>query len=222
MFNKLLMASIIIVLSGCTNYKAIIQEKDQQLAQNQQAMEELNAKLIACEQNMDTIAQQCRLQIAEIETEDDKLLARERELRQRLAQDIAMKNVEIQKLQGKLSVKVMDKILFESGSVNILPEGQAVLKRIAQSLADADENLRIEGHTDNVTIGPVLAKRIPTNWELSVLRAASVVRFLEKNNIASERLSALGYSQYQPVADNDSEESKQLNRRVEIVLVPKN
>jgi chemotaxis protein MotB len=152
--------------------------------------------------------------------EKNELLAREKQLTARLAKDIALKNVEIEKLQGQLRVKVLDKVLFRSGSTVISKEGQDILARIAASLKSSNENIRVSGHTDNVAIGSMLIKRIPTNWELSVLRATSVVRFLEANGISSERMQAAGHSKFKPITDNTTADNKQLNRRVEILLIP--
>jgi len=208
------------ILIGCTNTKAIIAEKNIQLNKKDTQIEELWSQIKSCQNELSQIQDQCSQQLSKIEAEDQKLLAREKQLREQLAQDIELKNVEIEKLRGRLTIKVVDKILFRSGSIVILPEGQEVLIRVAESLAGSGENLRVEGHTDNVTIGPILAQRIPTNWELSVLRATSVVRFLEENGMVPERLSATGHSEFKPVVDNATDENKQLNRRVEIVLVP--
>jgi len=217
----------IVVLASCTNTRAIIAEKDAEIANNNALIAENNTlidqlyrSIEFCEYELASTLEQCSEQLDQVEAEDRKLLAREKKLREQLAEDIVLKNVEIEKLRGRLTIKVVDKILFRSGSIVILPEGQEVLTRVAESLAGSGENLRVEGHTDDVSIGPVLASRIPTNWELSVLRATSVVRFLEENGMAPERLSATGHSEFKSVVDNTTDDNKQLNRRVEIVLVP--
>jgi len=201
------------ILTACTNTTAILAEKEA-------LIETLDLEIQSCQNELSKTQTQCSAQLSKIEAEDKRLIAREKQLREQLAEDIELKNVEIEKLQGRLTVKVLDKILFRSGSIVILNEGQEVLTRVAASLENSDENLRVEGHTDNVPIGAVLVKRIPTNWELSVLRASSVVRFLEANGITSERMHATGHSEFKPVTDNTTEENRQLNRRVEIVLVP--
>ncbi|ODS24975.1 hypothetical protein AB835_01405 [Candidatus Endobugula sertula] len=175
---------------------------------------------MACENELAETRVQCDEQRVLQEAKDRQLLLREHELIEQLAQDIEAKNIEIERLRGYLTVKVMDKVLFQSGSIVILPKGEAVLTRIAATLVNSQESIQVEGHTDDVPIGSILASRIPTNWELSVLRAVSVVRFLENNNIDSARMTALGHSKFKPVVDNDSEENRQRNRRVEIVLVP--
>ena len=78
----------------------------------------------------------------------------------------------------------------------------------------------MEGHTDNIPIGPVLAEKFSSNWELSVARAASAVRYLSGKGISSDRLSATGYGEYKPIASNDSDDGREQNRRVEVVLYP--
>jgi chemotaxis protein MotB len=84
-----------------------------------------------------------------------------------------------------------------------------------------DKRIQVEGHTDNVRIVSSLKKKFPTNWELSTARATEVVRYLqEAGGIAPKLLSATGYSEYQPVAPNDTDEGKHKNRRIEIVLLP--
>ncbi len=78
----------------------------------------------------------------------------------------------------------------------------------------------MEGHTDNVPIGPAIIDKFPTNWELSTARATTVVRYLQERGVNPGYLSAEGYSEYRPVAPNDTEEGKSKNRRIEIVLIP--
>ncbi|MDC4226214.1 MAG: OmpA family protein [Candidatus Manganitrophus sp.] len=84
-----------------------------------------------------------------------------------------------------------------------------------------ENSIRIEGHTDNVPIGSKLAGKFPSNWELSASRATQVVRYLSELGVSPENLSAVGLAEYQPVAPNDTPEGKQRNRRIEIVLYPK-
>lgn len=110
---------------------------------------------------------------------------------------------------------------FESGEVTIKPEGYRTLDRIVEYLrTSADETLvRVEGHADSVEIGPSLRNRYPSNWELSKARASEVVRYLiEKGGIDSAKLSSVGLGDTKPVSSNLSEEGRQRNRRVEILL----
>jgi len=138
-------------------------------------------------------------------------------------------NVEIKKgeititqLKDKLSVNLVEKILFDSGSADIKKDGKSVLDRVAEILVKVtDKQIRVAGHTDNVPIGPRIRERFPSNWELSTARATTVARYLQDKGIDPNLLSAGGYSEYRPVAPNDTDENKSKNRRIEIDLVPK-
>lgn len=147
------------------------------------------------------------------------LEARERELRTRLRREIEARDVEIELLRDQLSVRILERILFDTGKADIRPEGRAVLDKVGPVIAGGDEYVRVEGHTDDVPIGLRLQERYPTNWELAGARGASVVRyFQERHGIDPRRMEAVGHSYYRPVAPNDSPENRQRNRRVEIVL----
>jgi chemotaxis protein MotB len=136
--------------------------------------------------------------------------------------EIAKGEVTISELKGKLTVNLVDAILFDSGKAEVKEGGQAVLQKVISILKDVkDKAIRTEGHTDNVTIIGMLAKKYPTNWELSASRAINVTRFLQEQGIDPAILSAVAYGEYKPVAANDTPEGKQKNRRIEIILVPK-
>jgi chemotaxis protein MotB len=135
--------------------------------------------------------------------------------------EIEQGQIAITELQGKLTVDVLDKILFNSGQAEVKPEGLAVLKRVVEILMTVtDKVIRIEGHTDNIPIAGALAKRYPTNWELSAARALNVTRYLEKEGIDPSILSAAAFGEYQPVAENDTPEGRAKNRRIAIILLP--
>ena len=135
--------------------------------------------------------------------------------------EIEQGQIAITELQGKLTVDVLDKILFDSGQAEVKPEGLAVLKRVVEILMTVmDKVIRIEGHTDNIPIAGALAKRYPTNWELSAARAINVTRYLEKEGIDPIILSAAAFGEYQPVAENDTPEGRAKNRRIAIILLP--
>jgi chemotaxis protein MotB len=135
--------------------------------------------------------------------------------------EIEQGQIAITELRGKLTVEVVDKILFDSGQAEVKPEGLAVLKRVVEILTTVtDKVIRIEGHTDNIPIAGTLAKRYPTNWELSAARALNVTRYLEKEGIDPAILSAAAFGEYQPVAENDTPEGRAKNRRIAIILLP--
>jgi chemotaxis protein MotB len=139
-----------------------------------------------------------------------------------LEQEIKRGELTISNLEGKLSVNLLNNILFDSGETEIKPAGRRVLKSLGDVLNKfPDRALRIEGHTDNVQISSRLKEIYPTNWELSTARATSVVHFLQDEvGLPGNRLIAAGYSEYQPVAPNDSAEGRARNRRIQISLVP--
>ncbi len=139
-----------------------------------------------------------------------------------LQQEIKQGEIKITQIKDKLSVNMVEKILFDSGKAEIKPKGKEVLKKVGDILKKVtDKQIRIEGHTDNVPIGPGLQAKYPTNWELSTTRATTVARFLQdKAEIDPKLLVAAGYSEYRPIAGNDTDEGKAQNRRIEIVLLP--
>jgi len=144
-------------------------------------------------------------------------------LLENMKSEIDKGKITITQLRGKLKVNMLDEILFDSGKTTIKPQGIEVLKRVGNILLNVkDKAINIEGHTDNVPIGAELSEKYPTNWELSVARATNVARYLqEKSGINPILLSATGYGEYKPVASNETEEGKAKNRRIEIVLFPK-
>jgi chemotaxis protein MotB len=144
------------------------------------------------------------------------------DLLEKMKGEIAKGEITISELKGKLTVNMVDAILFDSGKAEVKPEGQAVLQKVISILKDVkDKAIRTEGHTDNVPIGGMLAKKYPTNWELSAARAINVTRYLQEQGIDPAHLSAVAYGEYKPVAANDTPEGKAKNRRIEIILVPK-
>lgn len=121
----------------------------------------------------------------------------------------------------RIYVSLLERIMFDSGRAEIKEEGVKVLEQIAEVLNQYEEHaVIVEGHTDNMPIGPILQKIYPTNWNLSAIRAVNVVRYLEYLGVNPERLSASAYGEHHPVADNSTEEGRALNRRIEIVLLP--
>ncbi|MDH5173936.1 MAG: OmpA family protein [Elusimicrobiota bacterium] len=118
-----------------------------------------------------------------------------------------------------LVISLREKLMFDSGRAEIYQEAKYILKDITKEIGDVPNNTRIEGHTDNVPIGAELKSKFPTNWELSTARATNVTRYLlETLNFPPKRISSAGYGEYQPVLDNDTEEHKAMNRRVDIVV----
>lgn len=219
-----LRAKSIADLETCNKARKVSEEccrRKDVLTQQLQSAQDIQAKHLRRLNDQDAELAACKGETVESATQLQRMKDLETRLRDRLQGDISAKNVEINRLRSQLSVRVLDKILFDTSSADILPQGLAVLDSVASALVDGDETIRIEGHTDTVPIGPVLKRKYFSNWELSGARAASVVRYLQYHHgIAPTRMEAVGFSEYRPVAPNDSDENRQRNRRVEIVLTP--
>ncbi len=133
--------------------------------------------------------------------------------------EIKKGQIVIKELKGKLTLDVLDKILFDSGKVEIKPEGKEVLNRVVDILAvTTDREILVEGHTDNIPIAGNLSKKYPTNWELSAARAINIVRYLEEQGIDPQILAAVAFGEHRPVAENDTPEGRAKNRRIAIIL----
>ncbi len=194
-------------------------------AQRQEASREIEAlrnKNIELEGDKQMLQESIALLRKSKEVEVTKVSSTYEELLAQMKGEVEQGQVAITELKGKLTVDVLDKILFDSGQAEIKPEGMAVLKRVVEILISvSDKLIRIEGHTDNVRIAGALAKRYPTNWELSAARALNVTRYLEKEGIDPAILSAAAFGEYRPVADNATPEGRAKNRRIAIILLPK-
>ena len=126
-------------------------------------------------------------------------------------------NVEVKSDSRGVVVSVADKYFFESGSAELKENSRGILDKIASVLNEYPNMIRIEGHTDNI---PINNGSFPSNWELSASRAINVAKyFMSSHNIQPGRISTIGYSEYRPVASNDTPEGRAKNRRVEIVIL---
>jgi len=161
-------------------------------------------------------------QVAAKERELAALRATQDELVDGLKKEIADRQVQVQRIRDRLRVELVDEILFDSGEAEIKTAGLEVLRRVGAILKKVEHRrIEVQGHTDNVPIKGALAKRFPTNWELSAARATNVARFLQDEaGIAPARLSATAMSEYRPRAPNDSDDGRRRNRRIEILLGP--
>lgn len=119
---------------------------------------------------------------------------------------------------GRMVVQLSDKILFPSGQARLKKDGKAALQDVTAILkAIPDRNFQVAGHTDNI---PIKTRRFKSNWELSTARAVQVVKFMAANGMDPKRISAAGYAEHDPVANNDTPDGRRLNRRIEITLMP--
>src|SRR5437867_1385800 len=157
------------------------------------------------------------------DAEIQRLTRTHEELTKSLQAEIAKGDIKIKQVRDRLTINMVDRVLFDSGQSKVKPSGLKVLKQVSDILKNVtDKQIRIEGHTDNVPIGVKLKDRFQTNWELSTARATSVVRYLiEEGGVDRANLSAVGYADTKPIASNETEEGRTANRRIEIALYPK-
>jgi len=219
MFKKysIVLPGILAALTGCVStqrYKlsqadtaACLADK-QALNQNIENLNRQNAELAKNSEEKDT--------------ELSKLKGTYDELVDNLKNEISSGQIQVTQLKGKLTLNMVEKILFNSGEATVKDSGKKVLDHIAAALKSIqDKDIRVEGYTDNVPLSPKLRDRFPSNWELSTARATNVVRYLvEKDGLDPSRLVAAGFGEYHPIITNTTEEGRAQNRRIDIVLVP--
>jgi len=159
-----------------------------------------------------------RARMAELQREREAALQQQSALEQQMRAALESKDITISELQGRLTVNIVDRILFDSGEADVKPEGQQVLLKVAGILAQHPKRqIHVIGHTDNVPI----RKKYPSNWELSCARSTAAVRFLQDQaGVDPRRLGALGYGEFHPLADNSTAEGRAKNRRIAIVVLP--
>jgi len=157
------------------------------------------------------------------EAEIARLTRTQEELSKSLQDEISKGNITIQQVRDQLTINMVDRVLFDSGQAQVKPAGMKVLKQVGDVLNKiTDKQIRIEGHTDNIPISAKLQDKFKTNWELSTARATTVVRYLiDQGGVDRQYLSAVGYAETRPVGPNETEEGRGANRRIEIVLHPK-
>ena len=159
-------------------------------------------------------------QLVEAKTKSDSLnLVLTNNLTRSLSRD-ELQEVDVKVLKGVVYVSLADNMLYRSGSYEVNDRAKTTLSKIAKILSDyKDFEVLVEGNTDDV---PITRPNIRNNWDLSALRASSVVQVLQNDyGIAPNRLSAAGRGQYNPVATNDTELGRQRNRRTQIIITPK-
>jgi len=133
-----------------------------------------------------------------------------------LADLIASDDVSIKKGEDWLELEIKSRILFPSGESRLATDAIPIIGKVADILRSSANPIQVEGFTDNQ---PINTPRFPSNWELSAARAASVVHLLDRYGLPPARMSAIGYGEFKPIADNATEEGRQQNRRVVLVIL---
>lgn len=159
--------------------------------------------------------------IDSLQKEKEASTQAQRRLEDQMRSELESKDVTISELQGKLTVNILDRIMFDSGEAVLKPEGEKVLQQIANVLKSyPNRQIHVIGHTDNVPIKAGARNRFPSNWELSTARANAAVRFLsETGGVDPRRLGAVGYGEFHPIADNATPEGRAKNRRIALVVL---
>ena len=200
------------------------EELDGQLKAETTRARTMSADLIRLQRDNSTMSGRLQTLASELQTkaaEVDQLAEARRNLIGRFTEELRNREEEVTNGGDSLSMELAGSTLFHSGQVELSEQGKEALKRVAESIKEMGEKqIRVEGHTDNV---PVRRRKdmYETNWEVSMARAINVVRFLvDEVGIPPERLEAVGMSQYHPIADNDTTEGREKNRRIVLKLRP--
>jgi chemotaxis protein MotB len=158
---------------------------------------------------------------ADLQKQQDATVHTHQTLEDEMRNALESRDVTISQLQGKLTVNILDRVMFDSGEADLKPAGAIVLRKVAAVLAQ-HPNIKVHviGHTDNVPIRASARNRFPSNWELSTSRATAAVRFLTENaGVDPRRLGAVGYGEFRPVAENTTAEGRAKNRRIAITIL---
>jgi chemotaxis protein MotB len=205
--------SLIIFLSGCSGMKKLETENatlKQQVGELEQVKKDYSDKLAASERRSEQ-------EKARLRDEMEQLRA---DLNRKLEQQISENNALVQKVENLTVITLGEAALFGSGIADLTSSGAETIRKITETLNDyPGYHLRVEGHTDARPIGQKLKAQFASNWELSTARATAVIRYMIYGlKLAPERLSAAGFAQYRPAADNSTDEGRAANRRIRAVV----
>jgi chemotaxis protein MotB len=214
------------IAGGCVSqgtYDKLESEKNQEitaLKKDKTALEQQKASLEQQQAESKKQIAALEQQKAQLQTASQQDKSQYDALVRNLTEEVKKGELQVRQYKDMLTVDVAEQLFFDSGHANLKDTGKAVLKKVGEALKGyEDKVIRVVGHTDNV---PIKTKVFPSNWELSVARATTVVRYLQEVGIPPERMVASGRAEYQPVAENDTPEGRKKNRRIEITLIDKN
>ena len=186
-----------------------------ELQENIKVQKEENNALMANLEERESKVQELERILAEKEMTVNELLS---SVKQALL-NFSGNELTVEIKNGKVYVSLAEQLLFQSGSIKVDPKGQMALIQLGEVLTSSpDINILVEGHTDDV---PISTKAMKDNWDLSVLRATSIVRILNNAGVKIEQITAAGKGEYAPITTNATSEGRRKNRRTEIILSPK-
>lgn len=181
----------------------------------------LTVSLTGCAVNFYRGKPEQERKIKQLTTQVEELELAKNMLEDKLGREIQDKQVLLESTSRGLIITMTNDVLFDSGKAKLKKSAQVVLKKIASVLKEAvpDRSVGVEGHTDNM---PIKHSGWKSNWELSVARATSVLHYLvDECGVEPYRLAAIGYGEYRPIESNDTKEGRSRNRRVEIIILPR-
>ncbi|TVR78550.1 MAG: hypothetical protein EA412_08945 [Chitinophagaceae bacterium] len=195
-----------------------IQKQENELLALQQSVQQQRSNIDDLNVNL----KEREKRVEELESLIAKQDSATKALRENIAQSLLgfdKEDLTVEVRDGKIYVSLAEQLLFQSGSIQVDPKGVRALKSLAEVLSrQEDVSIMIEGHTDNV---PIRTSCIKDNWDLSVLRATSIIRILTENTgLDSQRVIASGRGEHLPVATNEDRAGRSLNRRTEIIVAP--
>lgn len=205
--------SLMIFLTGCSGMKKLETENaslKKQVTELEQVKKDYSDKLASSERQSQQEQARLREEMEQMRTD----------LNRKLEQQISENSALVQKVDNLTIITLGESALFGSGLADLTKSGADTISKIAETLNDyPGYHLRIEGHTDDRSVGKNLKPKFASNWELSTARATSVIRYMIYGlKLMPERLSAAGYAQYRPAADNSTKEGRAMNRRIRAVI----
>src|SRR5882724_784621 len=220
-------------MTGCVSkgeYQKLEADKNKEIDELQKQRSGLQEQMKGLQSQKTSLEQQqadLRKQVDALEQQKTQLLTATQQdksqydaLVRNLTEEVKKGELHVRQYKDMLTVDVAEQLFFDSGRADLKETGKAVLKKVGDALKGyEDKVIRVVGHTDNV---PIKTKVFPSNWELSVARATTVVRFLQEVGIPPDRMVASGRAEYQPIAENDTPDGRKKNRRIEITLIDKN
>jgi len=222
-----------LLLGGCTTKSRMnkeidtresqIDELEANLQQKNNEISAQEASIAAKQSEIDSIQQELDALNKAIDEEAGRADDLNADLAQALGDLEEKEKVWLEEMEGMSTITMPSGATFASGSATLTPGGKEIIDTIWEVLSRyPDRDIFIEGHTDSIPIGPVLAERYPSNWALSAARAVSVLQYvLTQYEAEAGRLGAVGYGEYRPVATNSTEEGRTLNRRVVVSVRPR-
>jgi chemotaxis protein MotB len=218
---------------GCVSkgeYEKLEADKSQEIAALQKERNGLQEQVQGLQSQRSRLEQQqgdLRKQVdaleqqkTQLQTASQQKLSQYDSLVKNLTEEVKKGELQVRQYKDMLTVDVAEQLFFDSGRADLKDTGKSVLKKVGEALKGYDDKvIRVVGHTDNV---PIKTKVFPSNWELSVARATTVVRYLQETGMPPERMVASGRAEYQPIASNDDPEGRRKNRRIEITLIDRN